>query len=145
MVAVFSPETLISTYQVPEVTTPDGNKHTYSTFKNLQLQKDCIRRPTATNATSTPWKWFQARSQSPRKPISLVMSLRPYESSRAAVTARISVTSGMAGGGFMKICRQIPNLVKIGRKHRTLYMQTAVRLIYVDYTTLCNTLLYCWQ
>jgi len=60
------------------VTTANGCKHTYSTFKNLEFQKDCSRRPTATNATSASWKWFQARSPSrKRAPIIFVTPVRP--------------------------------------------------------------------
>jgi hypothetical protein len=33
-------------------------------------------------------------------------------------------------GAFMKICREIPNLVKIGQKYRTLCMTTKVHFVY---------------
>ena len=83
-----------------------------------------------------------AFAQSQTVPISVVMSVRSSECMTVAATARISVTFGnvgRGGGRFMKIFRQIPNLVKIGRRHSELCMQTAVRLM------LCNTMLYCWQ
>ena len=63
--------------------------------------------------------------------ISTVMSVRLYACISAATPGAISMKFGM--GNFYENLSKYPNLFKVGQKHRTLYMETRVRLIILIY------------
>jgi hypothetical protein len=58
-----------------------------------------------------------------KSPTNFIVSVRPSTCISAAATGRIFVKFGIRD--FTKICQETPDLGKIGRKYRVLYMKIA--------------------